>query len=96
MGEQPARLAVGTGPVRVLLTLDETLWASCDNQVTVLDATSLHAQVRSSTGTPCVASTVGFWGGQSALNPITHTPACAMTFIAAALLLFITFGSLPS
>ncbi|KAK2526737.1 Arhgef10l isoform A [Columba livia] len=44
VGEQPARLAVGTGPVRVLLTLDETLWASCDNQVTVLDATSLHAQ----------------------------------------------------
>ncbi|XP_065710968.2 rho guanine nucleotide exchange factor 10-like protein isoform X4 [Patagioenas fasciata] len=44
VGEQPARLAVGTGPVRVLLTLDETLWASCDNQVTVLDATSLRAQ----------------------------------------------------
>ncbi|NXW95536.1 ARGAL protein, partial [Alopecoenas beccarii] len=44
VGEQPARLAVGTGPVRALLTLDETLWASCDNQVTVLDATSLRAQ----------------------------------------------------
>ncbi|NXV92880.1 ARGAL protein, partial [Calonectris borealis] len=42
--EQPTRLAVGTGPVRALLTLDETLWASCANQVTVLDATSLHAQ----------------------------------------------------
>ncbi|NXI94178.1 ARGAL protein, partial [Psophia crepitans] len=42
--EQPTRLAVGTGPVQALLTLDETLWASCANQVTVLDATSLRAQ----------------------------------------------------
>ncbi|XP_075376918.1 rho guanine nucleotide exchange factor 10-like protein isoform X3 [Mycteria americana] len=42
--EQPTRLAVGTGPVRALLTLDETLWASCANQVTVLDATSLRTQ----------------------------------------------------
>ncbi|NXL68410.1 ARGAL protein, partial [Chordeiles acutipennis] len=42
--EQPTRLTVGTGPVRALLTLDETLWASCANQVTVLDATSLRAQ----------------------------------------------------
>uniref|UniRef100_A0A8C8E8F9 Rho guanine nucleotide exchange factor 10-like protein n=1 Tax=Otus sunia TaxID=257818 RepID=A0A8C8E8F9_9STRI len=44
LAEQPTRLAVGTGPVRALLTLDETLWASCANQVTVLDATSLCAQ----------------------------------------------------
>ncbi|NWX47830.1 ARGAL protein, partial [Steatornis caripensis] len=42
--EQPTRLPVGTGPVRALLTLDETLWASCANQVTVLDASSLRAQ----------------------------------------------------
>ncbi|NXG72883.1 ARGAL protein, partial [Baryphthengus martii] len=42
--EQPTRLAVGLSPVRALLTLDETLWASCANQVTVLDATSLRAQ----------------------------------------------------
>ncbi|NWS46925.1 ARGAL protein, partial [Probosciger aterrimus] len=42
--EQPTRLPVGTGPVRALLTLDETLWASCANQITVLDATSLRAQ----------------------------------------------------
>ncbi|NXU47979.1 ARGAL protein, partial [Turnix velox] len=41
---QPTRLAVGTGPVRTLLTLEETLWASCANQVTVLDATSLCTQ----------------------------------------------------
>uniref|UniRef100_A0A663NAT7 Rho guanine nucleotide exchange factor 10 like n=1 Tax=Athene cunicularia TaxID=194338 RepID=A0A663NAT7_ATHCN len=39
LAEQPTRLAVGTGPVRALLTLDETLWASCANQVTVLDQT---------------------------------------------------------
>ncbi|NXK46300.1 ARGAL protein, partial [Chauna torquata] len=44
LAEQPTRLAVGTGPVRALLTLDETLWASCANQVTVLDASSLCAQ----------------------------------------------------
>ncbi|NXD86379.1 ARGAL protein, partial [Halcyon senegalensis] len=42
--EQPTLLAVGPSPVRTLLTLDETLWASCANQVTVLDATSLRAQ----------------------------------------------------
>ncbi|NXJ84681.1 ARGAL protein, partial [Trogon melanurus] len=42
--EPPASLAVGTGPVRALLTLDETLWASCANHVTVLDATGLRAQ----------------------------------------------------
>ncbi|KFZ69543.1 Rho guanine nucleotide exchange factor 10-like, partial [Podiceps cristatus] len=42
--EQPTLLTVGTGPVRALLTLDETLWASCANQVTVLDATSLCTQ----------------------------------------------------
>ncbi|CAM9795442.1 unnamed protein product [Bubo scandiacus] len=44
LAERPTRLAVGTGPVQALLTLDETLWASCANQVTVLDATSLCAQ----------------------------------------------------
>ncbi|NXI70823.1 ARGAL protein, partial [Anseranas semipalmata] len=44
LAEQPTRLTVGTGPVRALLTLDETLWASCANQVTVLDASSLRAQ----------------------------------------------------
>ncbi|NWR62430.1 ARGAL protein, partial [Bucorvus abyssinicus] len=44
LAEQPTRLAVGPGPVRALLTLDETLWASCANQVTVLNATSLRTQ----------------------------------------------------
>ncbi|XP_061868781.1 rho guanine nucleotide exchange factor 10-like protein isoform X2 [Colius striatus] len=42
--EQPTHLTVGTSPVRALLTLEETLWASWANQVTVLDATSLHTQ----------------------------------------------------
>ncbi|XP_074790125.1 rho guanine nucleotide exchange factor 10-like protein isoform X3 [Natator depressus] len=41
---QPTCLEVGTGPVRTLLTLDDTVWASCANQVTVLDAASLQAQ----------------------------------------------------
>ncbi|KAJ7420516.1 Rho guanine nucleotide exchange factor 10 like protein [Pitangus sulphuratus] len=40
----PTRLAVGSGPVRALLTLEDTLWASCANQVTVLEATTLRAQ----------------------------------------------------
>ncbi|OXB59651.1 hypothetical protein ASZ78_004979 [Callipepla squamata] len=42
--EQPTCLPVGTGPVQALLMLDETLWASCANQVTVLDASTLCAQ----------------------------------------------------
>uniref|UniRef100_A0A8C3LDQ4 Rho guanine nucleotide exchange factor 10-like protein n=1 Tax=Chrysolophus pictus TaxID=9089 RepID=A0A8C3LDQ4_CHRPC len=42
--EQPTRLPVGTSPVQALLMLDETLWASCANQVTVLDASTLCAQ----------------------------------------------------
>lgn len=46
LAEHPTRLTVGTGPVRALLTLDETVWASCANQVTVLDASSLRTQVR--------------------------------------------------
>ncbi|XP_067423657.1 rho guanine nucleotide exchange factor 10-like protein isoform X3 [Emydura macquarii macquarii] len=41
---QPTRLEVGTGPVRTLLTLDDTVWASWANRVTVLDAASLKAQ----------------------------------------------------
>ncbi|XP_074832034.1 rho guanine nucleotide exchange factor 10-like protein isoform X3 [Carettochelys insculpta] len=41
---QPTCLEVGTGPVRTLLALEDTVWASCANHVTVLDATSLKAQ----------------------------------------------------
>ncbi|XP_062449047.1 rho guanine nucleotide exchange factor 10-like protein isoform X2 [Rhea pennata] len=44
LAEQPACLAVGSGPVRALLALDESLWASCANHVTVLDAGSLQPQ----------------------------------------------------
>ncbi|NWJ01838.1 ARGAL protein, partial [Crypturellus undulatus] len=44
LAEQPACLAVGTGPVRALLALDETLWASCGNRVTVLDTGTLQPQ----------------------------------------------------
>ncbi|NXM67947.1 ARGAL protein, partial [Serilophus lunatus] len=43
-GTPPTLLAVGSSPIQALLTLDETLWASCANQVTVLDATTLRAQ----------------------------------------------------
>uniref|UniRef100_A0A8C8S319 Rho guanine nucleotide exchange factor 10-like protein n=1 Tax=Pelusios castaneus TaxID=367368 RepID=A0A8C8S319_9SAUR len=41
---QPTCLEVGTGPVRTLLALDDTLWASCANRVTVLDAATLKVQ----------------------------------------------------
>ncbi|KFQ08302.1 Rho guanine nucleotide exchange factor 10-like, partial [Leptosomus discolor] len=42
--EKHTCLVAGTGPVRALLVVDETLWASCANQVTILDATSLCIQ----------------------------------------------------
>lgn len=38
-------LTVGPGPVRTLLSLEDTLWASCGPRVTVVDATSLQTQV---------------------------------------------------
>uniref|UniRef100_A0A8D0HLU5 Rho guanine nucleotide exchange factor 10-like protein n=1 Tax=Sphenodon punctatus TaxID=8508 RepID=A0A8D0HLU5_SPHPU len=41
---EPTHLEVGMGPVRTLLTLDDTVWASCGNQVTVLDAASMKPQ----------------------------------------------------
>ncbi|XP_032087497.1 rho guanine nucleotide exchange factor 10-like protein isoform X2 [Thamnophis elegans] len=41
---EPTILAVGLAPVRTLLTLDDAVWASCGNQVTVFDAVSLKAQ----------------------------------------------------
>ncbi|NWW73748.1 ARGAL protein, partial [Climacteris rufus] len=40
----PAVLAVGRCPVRALLALEETLWASCANRVAVLDAAALRPQ----------------------------------------------------
>ncbi|XP_053136520.1 rho guanine nucleotide exchange factor 10-like protein isoform X14 [Hemicordylus capensis] len=41
---EPTCLTVGLAPVRTLLTLDDAVWASCGNQVTVFDAASLKAQ----------------------------------------------------
>lgn len=40
----PVCLTVGPGPIRTLLSLEDTVWASCGPQVTVLDATSLQTQ----------------------------------------------------
>ncbi|XP_054857417.1 rho guanine nucleotide exchange factor 10-like protein isoform X2 [Eublepharis macularius] len=41
---EPTCLAVGLAPVQTLLTLDDAVWASCGNQVTVFDAATLKAQ----------------------------------------------------
>lgn len=41
----PVCLTVGPGPIRALLSLEDTVWASCGPRVTVLDATSLQTQV---------------------------------------------------
>ncbi|KAJ8016354.1 hypothetical protein DPEC_G00006340 [Dallia pectoralis] len=35
---------VGSGPIRTLLTLENAVWASCANQVTVIQGSSLHTQ----------------------------------------------------
>ncbi|KAM6219981.1 rho guanine nucleotide exchange factor 10-like protein [Rhynchocyon petersi] len=40
----PVCLTVGPGPVRTLLSLEDTVWASCGPRVTVLDATTLQTQ----------------------------------------------------
>ncbi|KAM9299190.1 rho guanine nucleotide exchange factor 10-like protein [Gastrophryne carolinensis] len=42
--ETPATVRVGTSPVRALLALDDCVWASCRNRVTVLEATPLKVQ----------------------------------------------------
>ncbi|XP_066493951.1 rho guanine nucleotide exchange factor 10-like protein isoform X12 [Tiliqua scincoides] len=41
---EPTCLTVGLAAIRTLLTLDDAVWASCGNQVTVFDAASLKAQ----------------------------------------------------
>jgi Rho guanine nucleotide exchange factor 10 len=41
----PVCLTVGPGPVRTLLSLEDTVWASCGPRVTVLDAATLQTQV---------------------------------------------------
>lgn len=63
LAERPTCLTVGTGPVRALLTLDETVWASCANQVTVLDASSLRTQVRWGGTDHCQHPWDAPWGG---------------------------------
>lgn len=40
----PVSLAVGPGPIRTLLSLEDAVWASCGPRVTVLDATTLQTQ----------------------------------------------------
>ncbi|XP_015983759.2 rho guanine nucleotide exchange factor 10-like protein isoform X1 [Rousettus aegyptiacus] len=40
----PMCLTVGPGPIRTLLSLEDTVWASCGPRVTVMDATSLQTQ----------------------------------------------------
>ncbi|XP_017588175.1 PREDICTED: rho guanine nucleotide exchange factor 10-like protein [Corvus brachyrhynchos] len=42
----PQLLRVGSGPVRALLALEESLWASSDNVVTVLGTAELQSQQR--------------------------------------------------
>ncbi|XP_040278962.1 rho guanine nucleotide exchange factor 10-like protein isoform X1 [Bufo bufo] len=42
--ENPSTVRVGTSPVRALLALDDCLWASCRNRVTVLETDPLKAQ----------------------------------------------------
>ncbi|KAK2850779.1 hypothetical protein Q5P01_007055 [Channa striata] len=37
-------VSLGSEPVRTLLTLDDSVWASCANQVTVVQGSSLHTQ----------------------------------------------------
>ncbi|XP_069597185.1 rho guanine nucleotide exchange factor 10-like protein isoform X1 [Ranitomeya imitator] len=42
--ENPSTVRVGTSPVRSLLALDDCLWASCRNRVTVLETDPLKVQ----------------------------------------------------
>eukprot|EP00063_Salmo_salar_P015871 XP_013990706.1 PREDICTED: rho guanine nucleotide exchange factor 10-like protein isoform X2 [Salmo salar] len=37
-------VTVGSGPIRTLLTLENVVWASCANHVTVIQGSSLHTQ----------------------------------------------------
>ncbi|KAL1021346.1 hypothetical protein UPYG_G00012080 [Umbra pygmaea] len=37
-------VTVGSGPIRTLLTLENSVWASCANQVSVIQSTTLHTQ----------------------------------------------------
>ncbi|XP_028339735.1 rho guanine nucleotide exchange factor 10-like protein isoform X7 [Physeter macrocephalus] len=52
----PVCLTVGPGPVRTLLSLEDTVWASCGPRVTVLDATSLQTQAELESGRGALSS----------------------------------------
>lgn len=39
------RVSLGSQPVRTLLVLEDSVWASCGNCVTVMDKSSLTSQV---------------------------------------------------
>lgn len=42
----PSRLlSLGSGPVSSLLSLEDSVWASCANQVAIIQESSLHTQV---------------------------------------------------
>ncbi len=42
------KVTVGSDPIRTLLALEDLVWASCANTVTVVDGSSLSTQVDSS------------------------------------------------
>ncbi|XP_064423905.1 rho guanine nucleotide exchange factor 10-like protein [Latimeria chalumnae] len=42
--EFPHCLKIGAGPIRALLALEDCVWASCRNKITVIDSTSLQTQ----------------------------------------------------
>lgn len=39
------RISLGSEPVRTLLVLEDSVWASCGNSVTVMDKSSFTSQV---------------------------------------------------
>uniref|UniRef100_A0A8C5N0E9 Rho guanine nucleotide exchange factor 10 like n=1 Tax=Leptobrachium leishanense TaxID=445787 RepID=A0A8C5N0E9_9ANUR len=63
----PSMVKVGRGPVKALLVLDDCLWVSCQNRVTVLDPSTLKTQSfealqdESSSVTHMVKSGGGVW-----------------------------------
>lgn len=46
----PTRVCLGSEPVRALLVLDDSVWASCGNSVMVMDISSFTTQVSSLLG----------------------------------------------
>ncbi|CAH2318419.1 rho guanine nucleotide exchange factor 10 isoform X2 [Pelobates cultripes] len=54
----PSLVKVGRGPVQALLVLDDCIWVSCQNRVTVLD--------------PCTLKTQSFEALQDEVSSVTH------------------------